>query len=281
MKIEKSKNCIILSSKYFSVKQILNSGQVFRFKPYKNGYFLCAGKQAALLNTYNDKVEIICTDENYFYKYFDLDTDYEKIAKQLQKYPFLDKAIDYGKGIRILKQEKTETIFDFIISSNNNIKRISGIIENICNSLGDKKIFNGISYNTFPDINKLSSVNVEFYKMAGAGYRARYLYNTATEIKNGFNINFVNNIDTTNLSKHLMQLQGIGKKVADCILLFAYNKTDVFPVDVWIEKVYNEYYCSKKNLNRDKIADYFVNLFGNYSGYAQQYFYYYKRDFRG
>lgn len=277
MKVKKAKNALYIKSGYFSAQQILTSGQVFRFCPYKEGFMLNAGNEFAHITTFGDETHIYCTDENYFYNYFDLDTDYEQITKKLNGYPLMEEAVQYGKGIRILKQQKTETIFSFIISANNNIKRISGIIENICRELGEKKDFGGTEYYTFPTIDKLAQAGEDFYLKAGAGYRAQYLNDTANAIVNGFDIESIQYMDSTQAEKTLMKLKGIGKKVADCILLFAYGKTDVFPTDTWIEKVY----CSDlkgEKLCREGISRYLADIYKDLSGYAQQYLFFSKKE---
>jgi N-glycosylase/DNA lyase len=280
MKVNRSRNNLIVQSRYFSADQILNCGQVFRFSPTEDGYMLCAGKEFARIAAYGDKTHIHCTDENYFYDYFDLDTDYSQIAAELRKMPFLEKAVDYGKGIRILKQEKLETIISFIISANNNIKRIKGIIENICRGLGEKRVFGGIEYYAFPAIDRLAAADEDFFIEAGAGYRAKYLTETIKAIAGGFDIEAISSMDTLTAEKTLMRLYGVGKKVADCVLLFAYGKKDVFPVDTWIKKAYCTDIARGPNVNisREAVSERLCGMFGGLSGYAQQYLFYYKRE---
>ena len=282
MEIKKAKNSLIITSKQFSADKILNSGQVFRFKPYGNGYILNSGGELATLKTFGDRTEITCTNQDYFYRYFDLDTDYDKIIDDLSVFPALKCAVDYGKGIRILKQDIFETIISFIISANNNIKRISKIIDNICIGLGEKKVFNDITYYAFPTVTSFAAAGEQFFKSAGAGYRAAYIYKTANAIANGFDINCLKAQDSKTAEEKLLQLYGIGKKVCDCILLFAYERQDVFPVDTWIEKVYYDCFSlNKTKINRQNISKYFVDKFGGLSGYVQQYLFYFKRSFKG
>lgn len=281
MNIEKSKNKIIITGDHFSVREILCSGQVFRFNSLNSGYTLTAGKEFALLKQSGQKTVIECTDEEYFYNYFDLDTDYSVIIKKLEENCLIKGAVNYGRGIRILKQEKLETVISFIISANNNIKRIQGIIDRICLSLGEKYNFNGMEYYAFPPIEKLAQAGEDFYKSIGAGYRASYLDKTSKEIALGFDLTAIENMTLNSAEKSLMSLYGIGKKVCDCILLFAYGRQDVFPVDTWIEKVYYDSFCTcGEKICREKIAEHFTGIFKEYSGYAQQYLFYYKRNFK-
>lgn len=280
MIIKKEKNKLTVKGDFFSAEQILNSGQVFRFYPYMQGYLLFAGSHIAYLRQSGDETVIECSDEDYFYNYFDLCTDYRKITEEIKKYPFMNDALIAGRGIRILRQERLETLISFIISANNNIKRISNIIQNICRELGEEKEFNGIRYNAFPNLPQLSYADTKFFLNAGAGYRAAYLAKTISALNGGFDLDSVDEMDLSEARKSLMSLSGVGRKVCDCILLFSYYRQDVFPVDTWIEKVYNDYIERGAKISRNKMADNFENMFGGLSGYIQQYLFYYKRNKR-
>ena len=216
---------------------------------------------------------------SYFENYFDLKRDYLEIYDGVKSFnnEFLSNALEFGSGIRILKQDKTETIFSFIISQNNNINRIKKIIEKLCESLGDKKSFMGEVYYSFPTAEKLASKKVEFYKELGLGYRDAYLLNFAQKIVEGYDVNKLDSLDTISLEKELLKIYGVGKKVADCILLFAYNRSDSFPVDTWIEKVYKENLFGKEK-DRKKISLELTSKFKGLSGYVQQYLFNYKRN---
>ncbi|NLK17994.1 MAG: 8-oxoguanine DNA glycosylase [Clostridiales bacterium] len=278
MEVLKTKNRLKIKGEYFSVKDILFSGQVFRFRPYEDGFLLAAGRQLAFLRQKGDAADIECTDEEYFYRYFDLDTDYERVTKSLYRFPALRPTIDFGKGIRILRQEKLEALFSFIISAFNNIKRIQKIIGRICEGLGDELKFNGISYHAFPDIKRLAEAGEEFFRRAGVGYRAKYIAETAEKAFSGFDLEAISGLPTQDARKRLMSLMGVGDKVCDCVLLFAYGRQDVFPVDTWMEKVYIQDLCSQDCCrDRKEISRRCVQMFGELSGYAQQYLFYYKR----
>lgn len=280
MEITKEKNLITVAGKHFSAEKILKSGQVFRYKPYGGGYFLVAGEHAAILRQVNDTAVIECDDEDYFYNYFDLNTDYNEITRRLNAFPFMQRALIYGEGIRILRQDKLETLISFIISQNNNIARITKIINFICEKLGKTMNFGGIAYNAFPDLKSLAAGGEAFFVKAGAGYRARYLSGTIKKLSQGFDLNSINDMDLASARQTLMGFCGIGRKVCDCILLFGYTKSGVFPVDTWIEKVYNDYIERGAKISRNKMADNFENMFGGLSGYIQQYLFYYKRNKR-
>jgi N-glycosylase/DNA lyase len=202
-----------------------------------------------------------------------MDTCYgDIISRLIELSPILKEATEYGKGIRILKQDLFETIISFIISANNNIKRIQLIIEKLCLYLGEKTPY---GY-AFPTKKTLSSVDAAFFRQIGAGYRADYLQHTAKMLFNDFDLEQLKSMDTASARKKLTELKGVGAKVADCILLFGLSRYDVFPVDIWIKKVYHKYY--ECGLPHSQIADFFVNKFQNLSGFAQQYLYYYLRN---
>lgn len=263
---------IICDLSEFDATHILECGQIFAYKKYdENHYVVFSGDYKAEIFTYDDRVEIQTDNTDYFVNFFDLNTDYGRIKKSLLSFDFMANAINYGNGIRILKQDLLETIVSFVISANNNISRIQKSVFYIREKLGEYKG----DYYTFPSLDKLKTADEKFFKNAGLGYRSSQmvkLLNTLSleKLKVGFNL------DTSTLREYLISLTGIGPKVADCILLFAYGKTDVFPVDTWIQKVYNDYFDSEEN--RIVIRKNLVNIFGNLSGYAQQYLFYYKRE---
>lgn len=260
----------IPSSPDFDIKHILECGQVFRFKTQDFGYTIYTLGHKADVYCQKDGTKIVCENKKYFIKYLDLDTNYAIIKLQLDKYN-LSEAIAYGSGIRILRQDPLEMIISFIISANNNIPRIKKIIEKICEGYGDKID----DYYSFPTLNQLSTIPFEFFKSIGCGYRAKYLVDTIAELET-LDLEKLYHMETCLARKELMKLKGVGRKVADCILLFGFYKTDVFPTDTWITKVYQDE-VGDSNLSANKISEYYANKFGALSGYAQQYMFYAKR----
>ncbi len=273
---------IIVNGKYFSAKDTLYCGQIFRFTPFNKGFKVFSLDKCCYIYNEADVAIIECNDEDeeFFYKFFDLNTDYENIVNRAQNSGFkiLKIAGQQGKGIRILKQDAFEMILSFIISQNNNIPRIKSCIEKICSKFGKLKIFNNEKYFAFPTLLEISSGTVEDFKEMGLGYRAEYLYKF---IKNAYQtkveLNQWDKLSTMQLKTLLMQIHGVGEKVADCVLLFGFNRTDSFPVDTWIEKVYRENFNGIER-DRKKITQYFINLFKKDAGYFQQYLFYYKRS---
>lgn len=193
-------------------------------------------------------------------------------------------SIEYGKGIRILNQDLWETIISFIISANNNIPRIKGIIEKLSKKYGKELEFEGKKYYTFPTPKELENVTVEAYRSLGLGFRDIRLYETTKMIieKKVDLQELRKNPNTFEVREKLLTLSGVGPKVADCILLFSdLKRFEVFPIDVWVRRVMNDLYIknpdetkvSKKQI--EKIAN---EKFGNLAGLAQQYLFYWRRE---
>ena len=275
MIIKKLKNEIVIEDlDDFNIDHILLCGQIFRYRKTDFGYLVFSKDKVAKVYKEEKCCRIESDDIDYFYTFFDLDTDYTKIKNELAKFEQLKNPLNFGFGIRILKQDIFEMIISFIISANNNIKRIQGIVERISEKFGRK---NGDFY-AFPTINELACADENFFKSIGAGYRSPYLVKVVEQLKTEeFNIENLKNLPTKELKKKLMMLSGVGPKVADCILLFGFSRGDVFPVDTWGQKIYEQDFKGKLT-DRNKITDFFVDTFGELSGYAQQYLFFYKRE---
>ena len=262
----------VLDKSQFNPEHILECGQVFRFgKDENNNYYVISKNYKATIIEKDDCYEIISNNAEYFVNYFDLNTDYNNIKDILNKNKTLSKMIPYGYGIRLLNADTHEMIFSYIISQNNNIKRIQKIIENLC-LIGTRQD----DYFAFPTISELTNSPLKFYQNLGAGYRDKFLKNTADALKN-IDLNQIKKKSTDEIYNFLISLQGIGPKVASCILLFGFQKKDKFPVDTWIEQVYYNHFSNKK-LSRQEIQKYFESEFKEYSGIAQQYLFYFERE---
>lgn len=263
----------LIDGKFFNPTDTFECGQIFRYKKSAEGAYTVASRDKfAVVKKSECGYSVTTDDEEYFKNFFDLTADYGKIIEELScKKEVMKRATAFGSGIRILKQDLYETIISFIISANNNIKRIQLIIERLCAALGKKTEY-GFA---FPEPKVMADKNEEFFAGIGAGYRAAYLAETAKKLYDGFDFDELKKSDTATARKILLSLKGIGPKVADCILLFGMHRGDVFPVDTWIKKVYHAEF--ETGLADSKISDYFVNLFGENAGIAQQYLFYFFR----
>lgn len=284
---------IIENCKSFELKDIFECGQCFRWNKESDNSYTGVIRHN-VLNVRKEKDNIIVagnckeTIEDLCIEYFDLNRDYEEIKKKLSDIDDnMKNSIEYGKGIRILKQDLWEVIISFIISANNNIPRIKGIIERMCKTYGNEIIFNNKTYYTFPTAEQLKYAKIEDFRSLGMGFRDKYIYITTKMVNDGsINLNELLKMkDTSEIRKKLLEFPGVGPKVADCILLFStLSRFDVFPIDVWVRRVMNELYIHEEkefNVSKKQIEKIAVEMFGNLEGIAQQYLFYWKRESAG
>lgn len=266
------------NAEYFNPEHVLECGQTFRFYKFARGYIVLSADKACYIYTDGNKTVVESDFPEYFYGYFDLERDYSEIVKRAKSHniPLLTRSAEANKGLRLLNQNREEMLYSFIISQNNNIPRIKGIISRICGGLGEKREFMGEEYFTFPTARKLASAGKDFFKNAGCGYRDIYLAETSARVSEE-GIAHLEKLDPQELKKELLTYKGVGPKVADCIALFGFGKRGSFPVDTWIEKIYREDFNGTLT-DRNKICRYFSDLFGEDSGYVQQYLFYGKRQ---
>ena len=268
----KNNTIYVYDKSQFNPKHILECGQVFRFgKDENDNYYVISKDQKATIVDTEPCYEIHSTSAYYFAKYFDLDTDYNQIKTILKSNPVIAPMIEFGHGIRILNADPTEMIFSFIISQNNNISRIQKIIDKLC-QIGTQKD----GFKAFPTLEQLKAQPLEFYQSLGAGYRDKFLKETADFLSADI-INQAITYDTDTLLKWLNSLKGIGPKVASCISLFGFARKNKFPVDTWNEQSYYNHFSNEKR-TRPQIQAYFENEFKDYSGIAQQYIFYFERE---
>lgn len=255
----------------FDVAQTLSCGQVFRYRLFDGGAEVFSGAHRAEFREKGDSTYIFCDDGKYFVKYLDFDKNYDIIMRKVSDKALVSSAMAFAPGIRILAQQPLETVVSFIISANNHIPRIQAIIERMCRALGEKQ---ADGYFAFPTLEALQSASEADFASFGAGYRAPYLVKTAKALS-GFDFEAMKLEPTAEALQQLLTLPGVGPKVADCILLFGLGKTDVFPVDTWIKKVYRESFgeATVPEMRR-KLLEKYCDL----SGYVQQYLFYYKRE---
>lgn len=274
---------LVKDVKNFELSHIFDCGQCFRWNRRPNGNYIgvAFGKVIEVEKKENDVIIYnISEDEfkNTWCEYFDLNRDYGKIKEQLSKDPLLKKSIDFGYGIRLLKQEKLEMLISFIISANNRIPMIKRAIENISKKWGEKITYKDEVFYSFPTIEKLSAASEEEFEECSTGFRAKYLKDTIDKVCSGeFDLNYVASLNDDECHKELQKLMGVGPKVADCIMLFSMEKYSAFPVDVWVKKAMMKFYVAP-DVSLKKIRDFGRDEFGNLSGFAQQYLFYYARE---
>lgn len=274
----------------FEPEHIFECGQCFRWNKQLDGSYTGVFKQNVLnVKKENDKIifkGIVSGDiKKECREYFDLNRDYEKIKDKLSKKDNnLKYSIKYGSGIRILNQDLWETLISFIISANNNIPRIKGIIERLSKNYGNKIIWNKQEYYTFPTPKQLSKASIEDLRKLGLGFRDVRVYETTRIInENKQKLKQLSDEkNTEKLREKLLQFPGVGPKVADCIMLFScLKRLEVFPIDVWVRRVMNEIYIKNEDetkVNKKEIENLAKERYGNLAGIAQQYLFYWRRE---
>lgn len=280
---------ILENCKSFEPEHIFECGQCFRWNKQEDGSYTGIFKQNVVnVKKADNKIIFkgICKEniKDECIKYFDLNTNYDNIKSKLSNVDnYLKTSIEHGKGIRILNQDLWETLISFIISANNNIPRIKGIIERISKSYGEKIVWDKAEYYTFPTPQELSKASVEDLRNIGLGFRDVRVYET-TKIINE-NPNKLKELekekDVNKLREELLQFPGVGPKVADCVMLFStLKKLEVFPIDVWVRRVMNELYIKNDDetkINKKEIEELAKTKYGNLAGIAQQYLFYWRR----
>lgn len=266
----------------FNITQILECGQCFRFvKTADNEYRIIAMGKILNIRQSADCAEFYpCTlaeFENIWKKYFDLDTDYSSIKEKLSRNDeIMSAAIEYGSGIRLLNQDPSECLISFIISQNNNIPRIKGIIKRLSETYGTKE---GNDY-LFPSLSQLADASEDDFFKLRMGFRARYVKDCVDKLVSGkADLENTQKLTTAELLESLMQIKGVGQKVADCVMLFSLGRREVFPTDVWIKRIMEKLYFDDKETSIKEIHAFAEDKWGSLAGYAQQYLYYYSKAY--
>ncbi len=286
----KEQKIILNNIDSFELKDIFDCGQCFRWNKEQDGSYTGVFGEN-VLNVKKEAGKIIfqglCKNEikETIEEYFDLKRDYTQIKNTLSKIDKnMEMSVKYGQGIRILNQDLWETIISFIISANNNIPRIKGIIERISKKYGNPINWNGKTYYTFPTAEQLKDVTVKEYRELGLGFRDKRIYETTQMIisKQVDLEKLKQNPNTLEVREQLLSLSGVGPKVADCILLFSTLKRfEVFPIDVWVRRVMNDLYIKQADetkVSKTQIEKVAKEKFGDLAGLAQQYLFYWRRE---
>lgn len=259
----------------FDIAQIFDCGQCFRFNKHhgKDNTYRGVAYGKYLEITQSDmKVDFNCDKETFdtlWRSFLDLDNDYSLYIDSFKDDKTLHEASLFSSGIRILRQDPWETLCSFIISQNNNIPRIKGIIENMSKTYGEKiECSDGVDRYAFPTAKALYEAGTDAIFALKTGFRAKYIYDAASKVENGeIDLNTVFKMPLKDAMNVLMTVKGVGPKVASCVLLFGFSKYDAFPIDVWVKKILANYYS-------DGMSPHFT---GKHAGIAQQYLFYYER----
>ncbi len=257
----------------FDLKKIFECGQCFRWNEGPDGsYTGVALGRAARIRREGGRIYITGTPEDVekvWHGYFDLDRDYRSLRRAVCVDDYMRAASDFGAGIRILNQDRWETLCSFIISQCNNIPRIKKIVETLCREFGDPVELMGERYYTFPGPERIAPLSEEDLAVLRCGYRAPYILSAARAVDSGeLDLEELSGADLTRAKKALMAMPGIGEKVANCVILFSLRIGSAFPIDVWMKKALAQHYPE----------GFSPEVFGENAGLAQQYMFYYQRS---
>lgn len=253
----------------FDLQQTLNCGQCFRWKEEDGGFTGVVKDKVVTAYFKNRQLTLKnCSEEDFlslWQNYFDLHRDYGKIRKDLSGLnPILKKAAGYAPGIRILNQDPWEALCTFILSQNNNIPRIQGIVQRLCEAFGSPITGNHF---TFPGAETLAPLSVEDLAPIRSGFRAKYVLDAAQKVANKeVELSALRSAPLPQAKETLMQIKGVGPKVADCALLYGLHRLECFPMDVWMTRAMATLFPGVE-----------ASSFGDYAGIAQQYIFHYSR----
>ena len=267
--------------KNFDLKSTITCGQIFRFIEEDDSFIVIIKDRVLSLKEDGDYIIIESNEEknleNIVLDYFDLNRDYEKIEKEIiKKDSKIKDAIVFSKGLKMIHQDPFETLIAYIISQNNRVPSIANALNLLSLNYGEKIMFKDKEYYLFPSLENLSKLSIDDFRNCKVGFRDKYLYKIIESINNKkLELDKIYNMNGDEALKYLIEFKGIGMKVASCILLFAYQKFDVYPVDTWVKKFMKEDYNIEGEQNIRKFT---YDKYKEYSGLAIQYMFNYKRN---
>lgn len=291
----------------FNLEHSLVCGQVFRWRQNKRWWYRVIGNGVVKIRQAGNSLEFVGTEgadwDNVLSSYFRLDDNLEEILYEIDRDDFISQAIRKYRGLRLIRQDPWECIISYIIATNSNIPQIERNLENLCRSFGERIIFDGTDFYTFPTAKALARTDVSTLRACKVGYRAEFIRATAQALASESSIfQSLNSLPYEGARELLLEklnqrkvFKGIGPKVADCILLFSFDKLEAFPTDVWILKtvlqkyshLFEKEYLLKLLLKPSKgslgVRDYYLisqkmrEYFGRFAGYAQEYLYHFAR----
>ena len=261
--------------KDFNLEHTLECGQIFRINRVDGWYYVNAQDKFFKIKQIRNEIEFHGVDKEFIVHFFSLNENLPEILKEINKDKYIKKSIDKYRGLRLIKQDPWECLISFICSSASNIPRIKSKIKALSESFGKKLTLDGVRDYAFPLPGKIN----DYKKIVDAktGFRAKYILGA----NNTVDIKYLNSLRTLSYKSakdELKKINGVGDKVADCILLFSLGFNQAFPVDTWIKKTMQLLYFDNNNVSNDRIREFGTNYFGAYAGYAQQYLFMYSRN---
>jgi N-glycosylase/DNA lyase len=277
----------------FNLDFTLGCGQAFRWNKRGEWWYCVVREKVFKIRQSDNKLEFENADISFVKDYFGLRDDLPEIFSNITKDKHIRAAVKKFKGLRILSQDPWECLVSYICATYKNIPAIRQMLFNLSKKFGDKTIFDGLDFYTFPTPAKLAEVNMKELAECGLGYRARYISETAKMVhENGFRLEDLRKTSYEKARKEMLDFLGVGLKAADCVLLFSSGKLEAFPVDVWIKRIIIKHYASHfptgfimkissknslTNSEYERLNLFGRSYFGNYAGYAQEYLYHFER----
>ena len=274
----------------FDLAITLNSGQVFHWEKFGNGFVGTIGENAIYLEQRGDILKVRFGETpkparetralpKTVTRYFALDHPLEEICASFPRDPVMNAARDFCRGLRIIRQPKWECLAAFICSSMKQVAHIRQISRALRQRFGERKEICGHEVFSFPSPGRLARTSESRLRKCGLGYRAKNLLASAKRVASGeAALDSWSALSERQLREQLCELPGVGIKVANCVMLFAYERIAAFPIDVWIERVLREkYFARKRKVTGQMLADFAANYFGAHGGYAQQYLFHHAR----
>lgn len=266
----------------FDLARSCECGQAFRWHRYENGFLGVVSGRAALLTQERDTLTVHpCKEEeiSFWLNYLDLDRDYSRIEQGMLAHPKMCSCVCGSCGIHVFRQEPFETLISFIVSANNNVKRIMGTVEKLCILAGEPfETPFGTQY-AFPTPVRLAACSEAQLRDCGSGYRAPYIQKTAALVRDGFSLEALRGTPLAEARKAITALPGVGPKVADCILLYSLGHDDAFPMDVWMKRVMRMMFFDGTEPPKTELEQVITEL-GAEAGIIQQYLFHYARSMK-
>jgi len=280
----------------FDLDFSLCCGQVFRWRKINGWWYGVVGEHVFKIRQCGDQLEFENIHREFVQNYFGLNDDLAKIKSCVGKDDYIRSALQRFEGLRIVRQLPWECLISFICATYKSIAAIELMLKKLSIKYGEKQVFDGLDFFTFPTIERLANASENGLQECGLGYRAKYVQKTARKILDEtINLENLKTLPYLEGRKMLLEFSGVGFKVADCVLLFSLEKMEAFPVDVWVKRVILTHYANqlpaetvKKMQNRSsltnnehqKIGDFARSYFGRYAGYAQEYLFHFERTKR-
>lgn len=271
---------------YFSLKHTVECGQFFRWEKINDWYYMTIKDIIVKIRQKPNTHSLLYISSKklkhaFLDIFFRFDDNLKEIVKEINKDTLINEAINEYSGMRILRQDPWECLISYIISAKNNIPAIRRSVNLLSERYGKKiKLKDYTSY-SFPTPKELKKAGLEDLEECGLAFRSKYVLKTTEMIADGqFSLEQLKGNRYEDAKEMLMCLPGVGEKVADCVCLFALDKLEAFPVDVWTKRAIQDRYFADKIISEKKAREFGRRYFGRYAGYAQEYLFHYKRNLR-